>query len=65
MNSVLKYVFDSKVGKIKVVNGKEYKKIIIDDKVYNYNKDKPLSNTLKKKLDKVATTNEYLKKKYC
>ena len=63
MNSVLKYVFDSKVGKVKVVNGKEYKNIIIDDKAYSYNKDKPLSNTLKKKLDKVATTNEYLKHK--
>ena len=41
MNSILKYVFDSEVGKIKVVNGKEYKKIIIDDKTYSYNKDKP------------------------
>ena len=38
---------------------KELKSIIIDNKKFRYNKDKPISNVLTKKLLSVKKTNEY------
>ena len=38
---------------------KELKSIIIDNKKFRYNKDKPISNVLTKKLLSVKNTNEY------
>ena len=38
---------------------KELKTIVIDNKKFRYNKDKPISNVLTKKLLTVKKTNEY------
>ena len=48
MYSVIKHVITVGLGKIQTNNkGKELKSIVINDKTYRYNKDKPLSKTLK------------------
>ena len=53
MNSVTKHVITVGLGRIKTNNkGKELKPIVINDKTYRYNNDKPLTNTLKHTLYK-------------
>ena len=46
MGSVIKHVITVGLGKIETNNkGKELKPIVINDKTYRHNKDKPLTNT--------------------
>ena len=48
MDSVIKHTITVGLGKINTNNkGKELKSIVINGKTYRYNKDKPLSQTLK------------------
>ena len=48
MNSVIEHVITVGLGKIKTNNkGNGLKLIVINDKTYSYNKDRPLTNTLK------------------
>ena len=47
MDSVVKHVITVGLGNIKTNNkGKGLKSIVINDKTYRYNKDKPLTQTL-------------------
>ena len=47
MDSVIKHVIAVGLGKINTNNkGKELNPLIINDKTYRYNKDKPLTQTL-------------------
>ena len=60
MDSVMKHVITVGLGKIKTNNkGKELKPIVINDKTYKYNKDKPLINTLRNTLSKIEKSNKY------
>ena len=60
MDSVIKHVITVGLGKIKTNNkGKELKSIVINDTTYRYNKDKPLTQTLKSTLSKIEKSNEY------
>ena len=46
MDSVIKHVITVGLGKIKTNNkGKELNSLIINNKTYRYNKDKPLTKT--------------------
>ena len=48
MDSVIKHVITVGLGKIKTNNkGKGLKLIVINDTTYRYNKDKPLTQTIK------------------
>ena len=48
MDSVIKRTITVGLGKIKTNSkGEELKSIVINSKTYRYNKDKPLSQTLK------------------
>ena len=48
------------MGKIKTNNkGKGLKPIVINDKTYRYNKDKPLTNTLRNTLSKIEKSKKY------
>ena len=48
MERVIKHVLNVGLGKIKTnKKGNQLKSIIINDKTYRYNKDKPLTKTLK------------------
>ena len=53
---IMDYVISSRVGNIKTRGNKNLNKVIIDEKEYTYNKEKPLSNRLKKKLRTVSKT---------
>ena len=56
----MKYVLNSDVGKIKTnKDGKQLKKVIIDDKEYPYNPSKPFAGTLINKLEQVEKTAGY------
>ena len=57
--NVMKYVLNNNLGEIKKKGNKELKTVRIDGKNYRYNKDKPIINRLKTKLNKIANTNEY------
>ena len=60
MDSVIKHTITVGLGKIKTNNkGKELKSIVINDKTYRYDKDKPLSQTLKNTLSKIEKSNKY------
>ena len=57
---IIKYILQENLGQIKLNDkGKQLKKIIIDNREYTYNKNKPLSNKLKKKLNRIAQSNQY------
>ena len=57
---IIKYILQENLGEIKLNDkGKQLKKIIIDNREYTYNKNKPLSNKLKKKLNRIAQSNQY------
>ena len=53
---IMDYLISSRIGNIKTRGNKELNKVIIDEKEYSYNKDKPLSNILKKKLRTISKT---------
>ena len=57
--NVINFVIDSQRGNVKTKNGKEYKKLVIDNNDYYYNKDKPLSKKLKNKLTSISKSQEY------
>ena len=60
MDSVIKHTITVGLGKIKTNNkGKGLKSIVINDKTYGYNKDKPLSQTLNNTLSKIEKSNKY------
>ena len=60
MDSVIKHTIAVGLGKIKTNNkGKELKSIVINDKTYRYDKDKPLSQALKNTLSKIEKSNKY------
>ena len=48
MDSVINYILNVGLGKISTnKKGNQLKPIVINSKTYRYNKDKPLTNTLK------------------
>ena len=56
---MLKFLFSDKQANIKRKNGRTYKKVIINDVEYPYNKEKPLVKSLKTKLEQVSKTPQY------
>ena len=58
---VLDYLLTSKKGEVLKENGRELKKLKIGDKTYNYDKTKPLTDRLKRKLTTVKQTMGYKK----
>ena len=55
--SVIEYLLSNNEGQIKTgKNNKPLKKLIINNKEYYYNKDKPLSTSLQNKLNQVSNT---------
>ena len=55
--SVIEYLISNNEGQIKTgKNNKPLKKLIINNKEYYYNKDKPLSSSLQNKLNQVSNT---------
>ena len=59
VKKVIDYLLSNDLAEITKRGRKELKSIIIDDKKFRYNKDKPISNVLTKKLLSVQKTNEY------
>ena len=53
---IMDYVISSRVGNIKTRGNKQLNKVIIDENEYTYNKEKPFSNRLKKKLRTLSKT---------
>ena len=58
---VLDYLLTSKKGEVLKQNRRELKKLKIGDKTYNYDKTKPLTDRLKRKLTTVKQTMGYKK----
>ena len=59
MKKVINYLLSNDLAEIPKRGRRELKSIIIDDKKFRYNKDKPISSVLAKKLLTVKKTNEY------
>ena len=59
MKNVIDYLLSKDLAEIPKRGRRELKSIIIDDKKFRYNKDKPISNVLTKKLLSVKKTKEY------
>ena len=59
MKKVIDYLLSNDLAEIPKKGRKELKSIIIDNKKFRYNKDRPISNVLTKKLLSVKNTNEY------
>ena len=59
MKKVIDYLLSNDLAEIPKRGRRELKSIIIDDKRFRYNNDKPISNVLTKKLLTVKKTNEY------
>ena len=59
MKHIIDYLLNNDLAEIPKRGRKELKTIIIDDKKFRYNKDKPISNVLTKKLLTIKKTNEY------
>ena len=59
MNKIIDYLLSNDLAEIPKRGRKELKSIIIDNRKFRYNKDKPISNVLTKKLLSVKNTNEY------
>ena len=59
MNKIIDYLLSNDLAEIPKRGRKELKSIIIDDKTFRYNKDKPISTVLTEKLLSVKKTNEY------
>jgi hypothetical protein len=60
MKKVIDYLLGNGLAEIPKRGRRELKSIIIDDKKFRYNKDKPIPNVLTKKLSSVKKTNEYI-----
>ena len=58
MKEVIDYLLSNGLPEIPKEEGQELKSIIIDNKKFRYNKDKPISNVLTKKLLSTKKTNE-------
>ena len=58
-NPVIKYLLKNDMAEIPKRGNKNLNSIIIDGRRFRYNKDKPISNTLQKKLDTYKKTQEY------
>ena len=59
MKNVIDYLLSNDLAEIPKRGRRELKSIIIDDKRFRYNKDKPISTVLTRKLLTVKKTNEY------
>ena len=59
MKKVIEYLLNTEKAEIPKRGRTESKTIVIDNKKFRYNKDKPISNVLTKKLLTVKKTNEY------
>ena len=59
MKKVIDYLLSNDLAEIPKRGRQELKSIVIDNKKFRYNKDKPMSNVLTKKLLTVKKTNEY------
>ena len=59
MKKVIDYLLSNDLAEIPKRGRKELKSIVIDNKKFRYNKNKPISNVLTKKLLTVKKTNEY------
>ena len=59
MNHVIDYLLNNDKAEIPKRGNMEFKSIIIDGRQFRYNKEKPVSNVLNKKLKPVTNTNEY------
>ena len=59
MKKVIDYLLSNDLAEIPKRGRKELKSIIIDNKKFRYNKEKPISNVLTKKLLSVKKTNQY------
>ena len=57
--NIIDYILESNRGEIIRKGERETNFIKIDDKRYRYNRNNPISDTLKKKLNKVKKTIEY------
>ena len=55
-NNILDYVLSSELGNIKTRGNKKLNKVVIDGKEYSYNKEKEISERLKKKLETISKT---------
>ena len=59
MKKIIDYLLSNDLAEIPKRGRRELKSIIMDDKRFRYNKDKPISTVLTKKLLTVKKTNEY------
>ena len=59
MKHVIDYLLNNDKAEIPKRGNKELKSIIVDGRKFTYNKEKPISNVLNKKLKSVANTDEY------
>ena len=59
MKKVLEYLLTNNLAQIPKRGNKEMKSIMIDNRRFRFNKDKPISKVLQKKLVSVKNTNEY------
>ena len=58
---VLDYPLTSKEGEIVKQNGRKLKKLKVGDKTYNFDRNKPITQRLKNKFNKVKHTIEHKK----
>ena len=56
---VLDYILSSETGEILKRNGEELKKLKIGEKSYNFERNKPITNRLKTKFNKIRQTMDY------
>ena len=56
---VLDYLLSSEQGEILKRNGEELKKLKIGDKTYNFERNKPINDRLKRKFNKIRQTMDY------
>ena len=56
---VLDYILSSETGEILKRNGEELKKLKIGEKTYNFERNKPITNRLKTKFNKIRQTMDY------
>ena len=59
MKNVVDYLLKSDLAEIPKRGRTELKSIVIDGKKFRYNKDKPISKKLERKLKSIKKTNEY------
>ena len=59
MKKIIDYLLSNDLAEIPKRGRRELKSIVTDNKKFRYNKDKPISNVLTKKLLTVKKTNEY------